>query len=59
MPFEDATELGVGEFAAGSAEYGLWLPLARLSPGNYLLRIVATAPGQVSDGREVRFEVEP
>ncbi len=57
--FEDAAELGVEAFAMGDAEYGVELPLATLTSGSYLLRIVGTAAGRTSEPREVRFDVEP
>jgi VWFA-related protein len=45
-------------FAAGGAEHRFELPLAALTPGDYLLRFVATA-GDARAQRDVRFTVEP
>jgi VWFA-related protein len=45
-------------FSSGGVEHRFELPLAALSPGDYLLRFVAAA-GDARAQRDVRFSVEP
>ncbi len=55
--FEDRTELRSDAFAdAREADYRLELPIRRLRPGSYLLRLDAVA-GSMTARREIRFSI--
>ena len=56
VAFDRRTNLDADAFATGSADVDLPLPLATLAPGDYLLRIEATA-GETQVDRDVRFTV--
>jgi VWFA-related protein len=55
----DATEtLAAGRFEAGAADHRVELPVSRLTPGAYLLRLEAKAPNRAAAGRAVPFRIE-
>jgi VWFA-related protein len=56
--FESSERLAPEAFAAGSADYRFPLPLARLGPGEFLLRLEASRSGAQPVKREIRFRVE-
>jgi VWFA-related protein len=55
--FESRQALASGQFSAGVANYQLALPLATLSPGEFLLRIEAHRRGLPAVRRDVRFRI--
>ena len=56
--FEQIDKVAPEAFAQGSADYRLPLPLAKLVPGPYLLRLEAQRSGAPAVKREVRFSVK-
>ena len=57
--FEAAERFEPAPFtSAGFAEYRLPLPLSKLGPGHFLLRLEATRSGAQAVRREVRFSVK-